>query len=371
MTNDFKEKTRKAVKYYNDKGYTVFPVWLYTKDGKKQMSSEIKWQSESITSEKIDKILDNGKYNCLALKTGHESDLFILDVDKRNGSDGHESLKQLKINLPQDTPSVKTPSGGSHFYFKFPSELMNAKTTRNNTKLPLDTRGNGGIIFCPPGDGWGYSWVTKINGENLRHPPQNLIDWVLTDQKPNEEPEIPLEFAQVTSSSPSENQMKIFNDKLHQCATASVGQRSERDFDCVCWGIVIGMTKAEIFQGVMGIGKFKSKGNNYFDITYEAALKQVGDNFRDRLKNVDKKPTTDQGTKALPESKESLIESEPNKASPEQSSIVLPSYRVYTANELQGMEIPKARIAMKLDKKHRKTLADMIVESQEVEDASE
>ena len=29
---------------------------------------------------------------------------------------------------------------------------------------------------------------------------------------------------------------------------------------------------------------------------------------------------------------------------------------------------PKARIAMKLDKKHRKTLADMIVESQETED---
>src|SRR5690606_4092098 len=55
----------------------------------------------------------------IGVRTGAESNLVVLDVD---GDDGAESLRRLERehgDLPV-TASVRTPSGGSHFWFLHP-----------------------------------------------------------------------------------------------------------------------------------------------------------------------------------------------------------------------------------------------------------
>ena len=56
--------------------------------------------------------------------TGEASDLVVLDVDVKNGAPGRETLKhlldELGIDKLPETPVVDTPSGGVHYWFRWP-----------------------------------------------------------------------------------------------------------------------------------------------------------------------------------------------------------------------------------------------------------
>jgi Bifunctional DNA primase/polymerase, N-terminal/Primase C terminal 1 (PriCT-1) len=87
----------------------------------------------------------------VAIRTGRESNLVVLDVD---GDDGAESLRRLECErdeLPR-TASVKTPSGGEHFYFRHPGgEIRNSA---GKLGPGLDVRGDGGYVVAPPTPGY-------------------------------------------------------------------------------------------------------------------------------------------------------------------------------------------------------------------------
>ncbi len=78
----------------------------------------------------------------VAISTGNGSSIVVLDVD---GDDGSESLRKLERRhgeLPR-TASIKTPSGGSHFYFRHPGgEIRNSVGGLGDG---LDVRGDGGV----------------------------------------------------------------------------------------------------------------------------------------------------------------------------------------------------------------------------------
>jgi hypothetical protein len=84
----------------------------------------------------------------IAIVTGIGSGLLVLDVDAKSG--GLESLAKLQAERGPfpETPTVYTPGGGCHLYFKHPG--------REQIKgavgfLPgLDWRADGNIAVAPP-----------------------------------------------------------------------------------------------------------------------------------------------------------------------------------------------------------------------------
>ena len=91
----------------------------------------------------------NGNAN-VAIRTGLESRLIVLDVD---GDEGAESLRRLEHEcqpLPV-TASVVTPSGGSHYYFRRPR--LEIRNSAGQLGPGLDVRGDGGYVIAPPSTG--------------------------------------------------------------------------------------------------------------------------------------------------------------------------------------------------------------------------
>ena len=86
--------------------------------------------------------------NCnVAVRTGAESGLVVLDVD---GEYGFESLNELQAEYEQlpRTRSVVTPRGGEHFFFRHPGVPI--RNTQGSPALGLDVRGDNGYVLVPP-----------------------------------------------------------------------------------------------------------------------------------------------------------------------------------------------------------------------------
>ena len=285
-----------AIEFFFDKGFIAFPLHLdiINIDGKptKKPKFPFKWQSEKITKEKALMLAKANSYiktfnfyNATAIKTGPESNLFVLDVDRKSdGSDGHNFLNKNNIVIPKDTPCVRTQSGGKHYYFRFPEKLKGISTSAD-TKNNIDIRGEGGLVFAPPAyfkDGLKYKWEVKINGENFRVPPQALIQWIKSKKKPQSDSTHTLTpiSSQKTLHELSQKQKEVLSGLLHESATRERGTRSEADFKLIAWAIKIGLDKNEICGQVRNVGKFAEKGkqkqfDQYFDVTYSHALDAV------------------------------------------------------------------------------------------------
>jgi hypothetical protein len=127
--------------------------------------------------------------------------LLILDVDSKicpktgrqqQGAISLETLEAEYGKLPNDAPIQETASGGLHYIFALPGEVV----VRNSTSLvglDLDVRSNGGYIVCAPstllidGEIKPYKWLRNPpkslheGWENLPAPPQWLIDLATKD----------------------------------------------------------------------------------------------------------------------------------------------------------------------------------------------
>jgi putative DNA primase/helicase len=84
----------------------------------------------------------------IGIPTGEASGVFVVDVDRL------EALKELTPELLQalrETLTIRTPSGGKHFYFSHVPGITNKRGT-----LPagIDIRGTGGYVIVPPSDGY-------------------------------------------------------------------------------------------------------------------------------------------------------------------------------------------------------------------------
>jgi hypothetical protein len=112
----------------------------------------------------------------IGIPTGRMSNLFVLDVDPRNG--GSESLAKLigqYGELPA-TPTCQTGGGGWHYYFLYPA-LSQLRGKRQDYP-GLDFKGDRGYVVAPPSrhsSGGSYQWLVDWRSTTLAPVP----DWLL------------------------------------------------------------------------------------------------------------------------------------------------------------------------------------------------
>lgn len=115
----------------------------------------------------------------VAIRTGQESGIVVLDVDGDEGADSLHELEAEHGSLPT-TLRIETPRGGSHYYFKHPA--FHVANTQGVPGPGLDIRGDGGYVLAPPSlvDGRSYTvderavptsmpeWLVKLIAESQR-----------------------------------------------------------------------------------------------------------------------------------------------------------------------------------------------------------
>ena len=90
--------------------------------------------------------LDANPQANFAVATGPGSGVFVVDIDGKEGVEFCRRLIAEHGKFPW-TPSVKTPRGGLHFWFKYPSSEIGCSASRIAPKI--DVRGDGGCALLP------------------------------------------------------------------------------------------------------------------------------------------------------------------------------------------------------------------------------
>ncbi|MBB3236132.1 bifunctional DNA primase/polymerase [Phyllobacterium endophyticum] len=131
-----------AAKQYAAAGIPVFPV-----GGNKVPL--VSWSTEATKDpDQIEKWWRRWPTAMIGAPTGPRSGFVVLDVDQKNGIDGHSTLHTLGFSIPKDAVEVKTPSGGSHYYFGFWESGL--KNSAGKIGSGIDLRAEGGMIILPP-----------------------------------------------------------------------------------------------------------------------------------------------------------------------------------------------------------------------------
>lgn len=104
----------------------------------------------------------------VAIRTGKESGIVVIDVDGEEGQKSLELLIEQYGDLPETVES-KTGSGGRHILFKYPSLENGRIKSRINcffNESKIDIRADGGYIIAPPST----------------HPNGNVYEWELSSR---------------------------------------------------------------------------------------------------------------------------------------------------------------------------------------------
>lgn len=119
----------------------------------------------------------------IGIITGAKNNLLVLDVDVKDDgiNEINNYIKQFGII---DTLTIKSPSGGLHYYFKYnsSSDSVNCLIKNNITNRAkyrgkgLDIRTNGGYVKAPPSTGYNIILDTEIKEIN-----ESLLIWLLED----------------------------------------------------------------------------------------------------------------------------------------------------------------------------------------------
>lgn len=82
-----------------------------------------------------------------AIPTGSRSGIAVLDLDRKNGKDGFETLRELGQDPDALSPHViATPSGGAHLYFRHVEGL---RCSANKIGPGVDVRAEDGFVIAP------------------------------------------------------------------------------------------------------------------------------------------------------------------------------------------------------------------------------
>jgi hypothetical protein len=114
----------------------------------------------------------------VAVRTGAESGVTVLDIDAEHGGFGSLAELERKHGKLPKTARVLTGGGGQHIYFFHPvgRELRNSA---GRLGAGLDVRGDGGYVIAPPSvhdSGRPYKWMRPLERGLADCPP-----WLLDD----------------------------------------------------------------------------------------------------------------------------------------------------------------------------------------------
>ncbi len=142
------------------------------------------------------------KYPNAAIGFAIPEDLIIIDCDVKKNAEGRPILKdgnpdiiglrsfqRLIIELgfmdaDLDTLSVRTQSGGRHFYYRMPEGVPSFNHT--HALEGLDLKGYGGYVILPHSQGQ-YGYYEFLNLTEIRTIPEGLLNWVLQFRGPKTE----------------------------------------------------------------------------------------------------------------------------------------------------------------------------------------
>jgi len=173
---------------YALRGWRVLPI----KPGEKRPPMGAWQKAATVDTAMIDKwwnelYRDHG----VGIATGRASGIFVLDVDVAEDKAGDETLADLEARYGElpDTPTVETPSGGAHYYFKIPDGIEIRNDAGRRLGQGLDIRGEGGQVVAPPTARAvdAYEWV----GETWRLEPADAPRWLIERIAELPKPETP------------------------------------------------------------------------------------------------------------------------------------------------------------------------------------
>jgi len=100
----------------------------------------------------------------VGLPTGES--FVVLDVDVTSTPTGLDTLAELGFTLWFETPTVHTPSGGLHAYFRYPQPPIRNTTGKRGRGIGpnLDWRGVGGYVIAPSRHS-GYRWDPHLGSD--------------------------------------------------------------------------------------------------------------------------------------------------------------------------------------------------------------
>jgi putative DNA primase/helicase len=116
----------------------------------------------------------------VAIATGRESGVIVLDVDPRAGGD--ESLRTLEAThgaLPV-TVEALTGGGGRHLFFAHPEGEVRIPNSASKLGGGLDVRADGGYVVAPPSvhaSGRSYEWNAEFHPDEVPLAP--VPPWLL------------------------------------------------------------------------------------------------------------------------------------------------------------------------------------------------
>ncbi len=111
----------------------------------------------------------------IGMPTGRRNNLVIVDVDIKGGAKGFESLSQLMSEgVVFDTKTVKTPSGGYHYYYTYPEGFDRVKN-KVNVRPGIDIRADGGYVVAPGSSIDGNNYEFPDNNKEISELPEKLL----------------------------------------------------------------------------------------------------------------------------------------------------------------------------------------------------
>lgn len=158
---------------YTNYGWELFPVL----PNKKRPATPNGFHDATCDAEAIRRWREDIPDANIGLRTGKASEVFVLDIDIKNGAPGMDSLAELEEvhgELPA-TLSATTPSGGCHYFFRYPEAGVRCRT---NLMPGIDIRGDGGYVVVAPSqvDGQSYKWVDRE--QEIASAPSWLVEMI-------------------------------------------------------------------------------------------------------------------------------------------------------------------------------------------------
>ncbi len=148
---------------YAKSGFSVIPV----RPDKKPFILWAAYQKRQATPDEIREWATKYPGAMIGIVTGEISGIFVVDCDSEAGYEAIQKLIPDSLNIPM----ARTPRGGWHLYFLFPSDY---KITVGAGIMPgVDFRGEGGYIIAPPstnGDGKAYAWQEGLSLDEIKLP---------------------------------------------------------------------------------------------------------------------------------------------------------------------------------------------------------
>jgi len=96
----------------------------------------------------------------IALRTGDQAGVFVMDIDPRHGGDIFLDELESEHGAMPDTVECQTGGGGRHIYLRWPGHRVKCST--GAIASGIDIKGDGGYVILPPSDhksGNTYNWL--------------------------------------------------------------------------------------------------------------------------------------------------------------------------------------------------------------------